>query len=421
MYPYRKPKDEGRLCAIYLTMSAATKAIRQFANNPLVMSLYVPSFLWSFGVTMLIPVLPIYAREFTQSYGLIGFMLAMDGFGRLAGDLPAGMVLRHYDRKYVMMAGITVSALAMGLMFTAQTMEQAIGLYFIVGFGMSFFNIARHAYIVDAVSLTSRGRSIALFGGVHRMARAFGPGFGGFVARALGLRVPFLALVVLCVGILAVLALYVPPTQSRNDKHTSGGFSHLIKTVRANWRVLLTAGTGQILVQTVRTGAAVIVPLYGADVLGLGVDSIGLIVSLAAAVEMTLFYPAGYVMDRFGRKYAIVPTFVLQAIGLALMVTTAGFAGLLATTTLIGIGNGLSSGTMMTLGADLAPPETRGEFLGVWRLIGDVGFVGGPGAVGIVSDMFALATAPLVLSGVGFAAAGMFIFFIPETLKQDHQ
>ena len=402
-------------------MSATTKAIRQFANNPLVMSLYVPSFLWSFGVTMFIPVLPIYAGEFTQSYGLIGLMLAMDGFGRLAGDLPAGMVLRHYDRKYVMMAGITVAAVAMGLMFTAQSLGQAIVLYFVVGFGMSFFNIARHAYIVDAVSLTSRGRSIAFFGGVHRMAQAFGPVFGGFLAGALGVRVPFLVLVVLSVGILAILALYVPLAEFRpsTKKHANGSFGHLIETVRANWRVLLTAGTGQILVQTVRTGARVIVPLYGADELGLSLGSIGLIVSIAAAVEMTLFYPAGYIMDRFGRKYAIVPTFILQAIGLGLMATTTGFVGLLATTTLIGIGNGLSSGTMMTLGADLAPSESRGEFLGVWRLIGDIGFVGGPGAVGIVSDLFALATAPLVLSGIGFAAAGMFVFFIPETLKRD--
>ena len=40
---------------------------------------------------------------------------------------------------------------------------------------------------------------------------------------------------------------------------------------------------------------------------------------------------------------------------------------------LSGLGNGFSTGIFMTLGGDFAPREGRGEFLGVWRLVGDVG------------------------------------------------
>ena len=54
---------------------------------------------------------------------------------------------------------------------------------------------------------------------------------------------------------------------------------------------------------------------------------------------------------------------------------------------LAGIANGLSSGLVMTLGTDLAPADaTRtGSFLGVWRLLSDLGVFIGPlltGAVG---------------------------------------
>ena len=45
---------------------------------------------------------------------------------------------------------------------------------------------------------------------------------------------------------------------------------------------------------------------------------------------------------------------------------------------LAGLANGLSSGIVMTLGTDLAPPGRRGEFLGVWRLLTDAGSVLGP-------------------------------------------
>ena len=120
----------------------------------------------------------------------------------------------------------------------------------------------------------------------------------------------------------------------------------------------------------VRSGWSAIIPLYGADVLGLQAAEIGLIVSLISALDMSLFYPTGMIMDRLGRKWAIVPSFSIQSIGLVLVAAATGPLGLLLAGLVIGFGNGLGAGTMMTLGADLAPPGAREEFLGVWRLIG---------------------------------------------------
>ncbi|MCB0139017.1 MAG: MFS transporter, partial [Caldilineaceae bacterium] len=63
--------------------------------------------------------------------------------------------------------------------------------------------------------------------------------------------------------------------------------------------------------------------LYGADMLGLDVQTIGWIVSISSFVDMSLFYPAGFIMDRFGRKFAYVPCFLIQGIGMALIPFTA--------------------------------------------------------------------------------------------------
>ena len=73
---------------------------------------------------------------------------------------------------------------------------------------------------------------------------------------------------------------------------------------------------------------------------------------------------------------------------------------------------------MMTLGADLAPVDSRGEFLGVWRLIGDLGSAGGPLIVGGIAGALALGAAALVISGAGGLAASVFAFLVPETLKK---
>jgi MFS family permease len=168
----------------------------------------------------------------------------------------------------------------------------------------------------------------------------------------------------------------------------------------------------------IRSGRNIVIPLYAADVLGLSVDQVGFVIGVSAAVDMSLFFVAGYIMDRFGRKYAYVPSFAIQAIGMALIPFTASFGTLLLATSVIGLGNGLGSGTMMTLGADLAPKDSRGEFLGVWRLIGDGGSAGGPVVVGAVADVLGLSLATFTIAGVGLLAAAMLGTLVPETLQR---
>jgi MFS family permease len=135
-------------------------------------------------------------------------------------------------------------------------------------------------------------------------------------------------------------------------------------------------------------------------------------------VDLAQFYFAGLIMDRRGRKWAIVPPFIGQAVGMALVPFTASFGGLLGAASLIGFANGFSSGTMLTVGSDLAPEEGRGEFLGVWWLLGDMGVAAGPLLVGLVAGSLALSAAAWVLAAAGLAAALTFGLFVPETLKR---
>jgi sugar phosphate permease len=75
----------------------------------------------------------------------------------------------------------------------------------------------------------------------------------------------------------------------------------------------------------------------------------------------------------------------------------------------------LGSGLMMTLGADLAPPGATGEFLGVWRLIGDVGAVTGPLMVGAVAAAVGLSGGAWVLAVAGWLAVFTLARLVRET------
>jgi MFS family permease len=390
----------------------AIKAIKQ---NPLILPIYLPTLLIAFCRGMLVPIMPLYVREFGVSYGLIGLVLAGEGIGMLIGDMPASFFLRRLGRKRAMLTGLSLYLLATMALFWARSIPEALAYTLLSGFGFSLFSLSRHIYLAEMITMAMRGRAIALFGGINRIGGFLGPAAGGMVAATWGLRIPFLLFGTVVAIAFIVIAVVIPRTYTAVPDYATP--HNLFGTMRAHYRLLAAAGAGQLFAQSIRAGRSIIIPLVGADLLGLDVQQIGLIISAAAAVDMSLFYPAGWLMDRYGRKFAIVPTFFIQAVGMALLPLSTGFITLLLITCLIGVGNGLSSGTMMTIGADLAPPANRSEFLGAWRFIGDGGSTLGPIIVGSVADLLVLQTAALALAGCGVLASLIFAHYMPEPLR----
>jgi MFS family permease len=381
--------------------------------NRRLLPFYVTSLLFAFSQALMIPILPLYVKNFDVSYTVVGLVLACSPIGTVLGDVPAGMILRRRSGRSVMVAGVVLFAAPVVALFWTHSLGIVVGFQLLSGFGRALFKVTQHNYVTGTVARHARGRSIAVLGGVFRVGNLVGPAVGGLVAEVFGLRAPFLLVGGVCIGALVMITGLRESFEPGLRPAARSGLGVLKDTYYA----LATAGTGQIMVQLVRAGRNVIIPLYGADGLGLSVGEIGTIVSFAWGIDMSLFMVAGWIMDRFGRKWAIVPSFVIQAAGMLLIPLTGSFMGLLAVTALIGFGNGFSAGAMMTVGADLAPLEGRSAFLGVWNLMGDIGVVGGPLVVGNVADLVALPTAAVALGGVALLAAYIFGRLVPETLK----
>jgi MFS family permease len=110
-----------------------------------------------------------------------------------------------------------------------------------------------------------------------------------------------------------------------------------------------------------------------------------------------------------------------MATGMVLIPLTDGFGSLVAVGLLLGFGNGLGSGIVMTLGSDFAPAVGRAEFLGVWRLVSDVGTAGGPLVVAAVEGAASLAAASTVVGAFGFVGAVLVALRMPEPLRRADQ
>src|SRR5690606_9160188 len=190
-------------------MSTVSYQIHRALQHPLTMPFYVPSLLFGICMGLLKPILPLYAADFNVTYAIIGIVLAADALGTVLGDLPAGVLLRRWRDKQVMLLGWGMIACSMVMLFLARSFPVAILFLFTFGVGHALYNVSTHMYIMSIVTFSNRGRAISLLGGIHRVGNMVGPIVGGMVATALGLRVPFLLIVGLGVLAMVVIAVWL--------------------------------------------------------------------------------------------------------------------------------------------------------------------------------------------------------------------
>ena len=381
------------------------------------MPVYAPSFLNALSQMALLILLPLYILELGHGAAFAAAVIGMRGIGVLLFDVPAGVLVARFGDKPVLLGGLA-SILTGTVLLAATTHPWLLMLAaLLLGLGFSAWTLGRQSYVADTCATHEIGRAIAVMAGLQRAGMFVGPVAGGVLAGYAGYPVTFLvgAAIALAAGILVLIfAENVTPTAGQD-----AGFGGTAAVLRSHGRIFATAGVAAFSLQLMRATREVLVPLFGASV-GLSVTQIGLIYSLSSAVDMSLFYPVGIWVDRHGRKWNAVSSTLSFAIALALLPWVAGYYSLLAVALLLGIANGLGTGIVMIMGADISrETEHRGQFLGVWRLIGDAGMSVAPLATGALVNIASLAAASLSVAAVGFVGAVMMMTLVPETLRRE--
>jgi MFS family permease len=389
-----------------------------FKLSSLTFSVYVPTILFSIGQGAVIPIIPLFARELGSSIAAAALIVALRGIGQLVFDLPAGLAVSKWGDKGAMVAGTAlIGTVAVGASFSQSPVVLG-GFIFVMGGGWAFWQIARLAYVSEVAPVEARGRALSMTGGMNRVGNFIGPVMGGFLAESYGYESAFWAQAVVGVAAAAMMFLVVAESSGSERMETRGITGRIAETVVANRDVFLRAGPPVIALGLLRQARQVFLPLWGKEELLLSESQIGLIVGASFFIDAAVFYPVGMIMDSYGRKWAMVPCLLTVALGLLLLPLTSEFWGFMIIGGLTGLGNGFGAGINMTLGADFSPSVGRGEFLGVWRFVSDVGQAGGPLVISVLTGFGGLALASLASGGIGLVGAIMMVLFVPETLQR---
>lgn len=382
-------------------------------HGQLLSPVYLPSLLMAISNQGMMLVLPLYALHLSGDPAYAALVVGLRGVGVLLLDIPAGMIAARFGDKGVMLGGLLCNALVLfGLAVWTDPWIVA-GLSLVQGGGMAAWFLARQSYLYDAAPASAWGRAIALVAGINRVGALLGPLAGGVVAEWLGYSFAFVgggAISALAALIVLVRAKALRPEAPPDALHVGV----IWRIVHDCARVFATAGFVAFAIQFMRAARQLLVPLFG-TIVGLDAAAIGFIYSMSAVLDMSLSYPAGVAMDRWGRRWTGIPCMAVFILGLSLLPLAQGFYSLLAGALVLGLGNGISTGIVMVMGMDLAPQGRRNQFLGVWRLISDVGGVGGPMIAGLLTGAASLALASYAVAGIGAAGVVVFLLFVPET------
>lgn len=161
------------------------------------------------------------------------------------------------------------------------------------------------------------------------------------------------------------------------------------------------------MIGAMRASRQIAIPLWAAHI-GLSPTAAAVIFGVMSAIDVLVFYPAGKIMDEYGRIWVAVPCTLLLGASLVAIPLTSGLLPFVVVCMLMGLGNGIGSGIVMTLGADAAPEHGRTQFLGLWRLIADIGNSSGPFFLSAVTAMISLGAGIAAVGTLGFIAAAIF-------------
>jgi len=374
-----------------------TVAEQPFNFRSVALSVYLPTILFSTGEGAVLPMIPVMAHALGASIPLAGVIAAMVVVGELLGDIPAGWFVARFGERTSMIgaAGLALTGIALSLLATAPW-TLMIGVL-LIGLATSVFALARHAFMTTRVPLRYRARALSALGGIFRAGWFIGPLIAAAVIAGTG--TPQAAFWIFAIGCAsAVVALLVLPDPE--------------KQVGPPPSVAEAAPRPGLF----RAARITLLPLWALSI-GMSEAHTALVIGLAGGLEFALFYTSGQLMDRRGRLWSVMPCMVGLGIGflaLAFLHDVPGReAWFTAVAFVLGVANGMGSGIVMTLGADLAPKHNPAAFLGAWRFSSDAGQAASPLLIAALATV-SLSLASGVIGVLALVGAGILARYIPR-------
>lgn len=339
-------------------------------------------FMVALGFGLVLPAIPLFAREFGVGKTAAGAVISAFAFTRLAAAPFVGRVINAAGERIILASGIGIVAVSSLLSGLAQNYWQLLVLRGIGGVGSIMFSVSSASLLIRVTPSHQRGRAQGVWAGSFLVGSIAGPAVG--TVASFSLRLPFFlyAGTLVVAGAIGLGALRHSELAARQVAPVQRLDLRTALRDRAYIGALVASFAGDFAVVGARVS---IVPQFMTDRLGLGSGWVYAAFLTVSLVSGLLLLPFGHFADTRGRRPVILGGLALGAVGFLLLPTLASLAGLLIAMVLLGFAGAADS---------VAPGAVLGDVVGsrggtvvaVFQMAGDLGAVLGPVLAGSMAD-----------------------------------
>lgn len=371
------------------------------------------------GFGLIVPVLPLFAKQFQVKEAGVGLLLTAFAAMRLLGDSVTGSLIDRFGERTMASLGAAIVGLSSAAAGAAPNFFMLVVLRAAGGVGSAFFLGSLTAYIIGTIDPGARGRASSLFQAAVGIGITLGPVFGGLLG-AVSLRLPLyvyglvaLATAPIC---LALIDQRVPLTEMSEDATLPQecataprlpGLAGIRPLLRDSaYRAALMASASDFWISS---ALFTLVSLVWVERLGLAERSVGLPLTVVGLAALAVIWHAGSLADRVGRKVTLVPALGVSAATLVLLAFSQSRWEFLALMAALGVASGYSRPGSTSMVGDVASPEQRAVAVGGYRIAADVGALLSPIIAGIVAQAAGFRWAFIVIAVFVAVAFGVAI------------
>ena len=365
------------------------------------------TFVSSLGISMMIPLLPLYGLALGASPIQLGLMTSSFAVANAVSQFGTGFLNDRFGPRRFIAAGMAIYGAANALIAAAPNAVTLIGFRALAGFGAGANLVSARLYVSHVAERSRLAFSNSIISAASSAGNVAGPAIGGLLAAALTLRAPFVA--VAATSAVAFLAALFLPRLRIADAEEAGAEARSTPIVD---RSLLILFTSNFLISTGFGGWITSYAPYATERLGWTTFEVGILFTIFAIGDITLGPWIGRLADRTGRKrVAVASGFPVALFGIALVL---GFPRLLLYATAYLAGTGLTAffSSWFALITLAVPAQRRGRVFGVVSALGNIGTVVGALGAAAIWQAADLGIA-LVLASFAALAASLVLILLP--------
>ncbi len=347
-------------------------------------------FISMLGATMIWPFLLIYvSKRLQMPLVQIATLMTINAIFGVAFTFIAGPLTDKFGRKWIMIAGLLINAIIYLFMIRADTYLSFAILMALAGSAGPLYRIGADAMITDLIPEIKRLEAFALIRIAKNIGVSLGPAIGGILASiSYSITFSIAAAGMVFFGTLLIFfAKETLPTQRNTRKTTSNspklGYSYILHD-KAFVAMIAIYSFGWI------TSALmwIMLPVYANQNYGIPENIYGLIPTTNALI--VIFFQV--FVTKKTKRFRTLP---MMALGMAFYALGTGsvalghdFWGFWLSVVIITIGELIIVPTSSAYVANLAHPDMRGRYMGIYNLAWSFARGAGPLMGGWLSDAF---------------------------------